>query len=766
MSIKQALFSPLLLFLFLFQNTINAQQASQVTLERIHSSADFRQEYLGPTQWLNDGEFYTKIEYAGRQQYELVAYKCEDQSRTVLVTSNDLTPEGEEAPLFVEDYSWSEDERLLLIFTNSERVWRSNTRGDYWRFDLDSKELRQVGKGLPEGSLMFAKFSPDNSRIAYVSEFNLYVEDVASGDITQLTQDGDGDIINGTFDWVYEEEFFCRDGFRWSPDGERIAFWQLDASNIRDFYMIDNVSDVYSEIIPVQYPKVGEEPSSCKVGTVNVNDGAIKWIDIPGDPVQHYIPRMQWTGPTEMLVQQLNRKQNELKIYLCNAPLGRVISTYTETEETWVEVFTIEGSRRMDDLPMVNGGKSFLRMSENDGWRHLYRVDLISKQDKILSEPPRALLSKGDYDIARYYEKNEEDQLIYFSASPENATQRYLYSIPVAGSDEPQRLTPESFSGTNDYDISPDGKFAIHTHSSATTPRRVFLVSLPDHDILDTLVANKAYIQTVNQLDLPEVEFFQVTTADTVEMDGMMIKPAGFDENLQYPVLFYVYGEPAGTVANDSWLNLWHVMLAQQGYLVIAMDNRGTPSLKGTQWRKSIYRKIGIVNARDQAMAAREILKWNYVDPNRVAVWGWSGGGSMTLNLLFQYPEIYKTGMSVAPVANQLYYDNIYQERYMGLPQENMEDFIQGSPITHARNLEGNLLLVHGTGDDNVHYQNAEALINELIQYNKQFQVMPYPNRSHGIYEGRNTRRHLYYMLTNYLKEKNPPGAIGKIGNP
>lgn len=344
-------------------------------------------------------------------------------------------------------------------------------------------------------------------------------------------------------------------------------------------------------------------------------------------------------------------------------------------------------------------------------------------------------------------------------ASPRNSTQRYLYSVGINAQGDTLRLTPAEYSGINTYFLSPDGNFAIHTHTSVNSPRTVRLVSLPKHKTIQTLIDNKGFTDKVASLKFPEISFFKVTTDDGIEMDGRMVKPVNFDPDKKYPVLFHVYGEPWGQVALDAWAGLWNIMLAQQGYIVIDMDNRGTPCLKGSAWRKCIYRKIGILNSHDQAMAAREVIKWPFIDPDRIAVWGWSGGGSMTLNLMFRYPEIYKTGMAVAAVSNQLVYDNIYQERYMGLPQENMEDFVEGSPITYAKNLKGNLLIVHGTADDNVHYQSAELLINELIKQNKQFQVMPYPNRSHGIYEGKNTRRHLYTLLTNYLKIHTPPGA-------
>jgi dipeptidyl-peptidase-4 len=320
-------------------------------------------------------------------------------------------------------------------------------------------------------------------------------------------------------------------------------------------------------------------------------------------------------------------------------------------------------------------------------------------------------------------------------------------------------LTPDSKPGINLYDFAPGMVFAVHTNTSHINPRTVDLIGIPKHNVIKSLVKNAEYNKKIAKLALGKTEFFKVKTEDGIEMDGYMIKPPDFDPSKKYPVLFDLYGEPWGQTAVDSWGDLWHQMLAQKGYIVMTLDNRGTTCLKGRDWRKSIYRKIGVLNSHDQAMATKEIIKWNFIDPDRIAVWGWSGGGSMTLNLLFRYPEIYKTGMAVAAVSNQLYYDNIYTERYMGLPQENIDDFIQASPITFAKNLQGNLLLVHGTADDNVHYQNAEALMVELIKYGKQFHVMPYPNCSHSIYEIEGATMHLYTLLTNYLMEHTTPGG-------
>ena len=726
--------------------TIKGQENDSgiLTIDRLYNSTEFRQEWFGQTEWFNNGEAYTKVERSGANNgYEIALYDTKTGERSILVSTKQLTPKENDGSLRIASYSWSKDQRKLLIFTNTKRVWRTNTKGDYWYLNLDTDELKQLGKNLPESSLMFAKFSPDNQSVAYVSGFNIYNENIKTGKLTQLTTDGNEDIINGTFDWVYEEEFGCRDGFRWSPDGNSIAFWQLDASKIKDFNMINNTDEVYSRVIPIQYPKVGEDPSKCQVGVINLASEKITWMDIPGDKIQNYLPRMEWID-NELFVQQLNRKQNQLNFWICNPTTGKAEKLHTENETAWIDIHPIK-------VISNKKGKSILHLSEKDGWRHLYEITIANKSEK--------LLSVGNYDIERISLIDEKGKTVYFIASPDNSTQRYLYKLPIAGSDKLVKVSPEEQKGYHTYKVSPNGKYAIQQFSNSNTPPITNLVSLPKHKTIRPLVENKDYKKKIASLKLPKTEYTKIKTPDGIEMDVKMMKPLDFDPNKKYPVLFHVYGEPAGQTTLDKWRLQWHHMLAQMGYLIVTVDNRGTPCLNGREWRKSIYRKIGIINSHDQAMAAKEILKWKFVDKERVAVWGWSGGGSMTLNLLFRYPEIYKTGMSVAPVANQLYYDNVYQERYMGLPSENRDDFIEGSPITYAKNLKGNLLLVHGTGDDNVHYQNAEALVNELIKHNKQFQVMPYPNRSHGIYEGKNTRRHLYTLLTSYLVKNMPVGA-------
>lgn len=722
-------------------------QDSLLDIDRIYSG-EFQQEGMSAYQWIDNGDAYAVVERAADGNPQIAKYQTSSGEKSLLVTGEQLVPDGADGSIGVERFSFSPDKTKLLIFTNSSRVWRANTKGDYWILDLETEELRQVGRKFPASSLMFAKFSADQQHVGYVQDFNLYVENIASGEVTQLTKRANEAIINGTFDWAYEEEFGARDGFRWSPSSEHLAFWNFDISGVGTFYMIDNIDSIYSKPLPIQYPKVGQDPSAVKLGIADLKGENIHWVPIPGTANQNYLPGMQWVDEETLLIQQLNRHQNKLTVWKYDLGTAALEQLYVETEDTWVDIYYPDvsaGGWEENDLKLIDDNKAFLRMTEDDDWRHVYRVN-IATGEKILLTPT-------DFDVASI--AGVTDKAIYFHASPENTAQRFLYQANWKG--KVKRVTPAEMAGINLYNCAPNGKFAIQQHDEALAPTRYSLISLPDHKPIRPLVTNTPYAQQLQDLALPEVTFFQVTTEEGVPIDGRMIKPVDFDPEKEYPVLFHVYGEPWGAVATDNFIGLWNIMLAQKGYIIIDMDNRGTPCLKGSEWRKSIYRKVGRINAKDQALAAKAVFQqFPFVDASRVAVWGWSGGGSMTQNLLFKYPEIYHTGMAVAGVSLQLIYDNIYQERYMGLPKENIADFIEGSPISHAKGLEGNLLLVHGTNDDNVHYQSQELLVNELIRQNKQFDMIAYPNRSHGIYEGMNTRRHLYTLLTNYLMEKVP----------
>ncbi|MCO5949254.1 S9 family peptidase [Mucilaginibacter flavidus] len=700
----------------------------------------------GRTHWAADGyQYFRAVEANG-----IVELDTRDPAKkTVLVSNEMLTPQGK-SPLKVANFYLSEDGQKVLIFTNTKKVWRYNTRGDYWVYDIAAKTLKQLGTARPESSLMFAKLSPDGTKAAYVSEHNIYTEDLATGAVKQLTTDGSQTRINGTFDWAYEEELDCRDGFRWSPDSHSIAYWQINAANTKKYLMLNTTDSIYPYVVPVEYPVAGENPSECKIAVVDVTTGKITWMNIPGDAIQHYIPRMEWTtNSNEIILEQLNRAQTESKIFTANVSNGTARAIHTETDKAWIDGKSRWNGGDPVGWEWINKGKDFLWISEKDGWRHISKIDRDGKE---------TLITKGNYDVEALNLIDEATGYIYFMASPDNATQEYLYRIKLSGGNA-ERVTPMDEPGTHSYEISPNGKIGLHTFSNIYTPYQSEVVSLPDHKHINGTVIK------LNTDAKNKPEFFKVKTVDGVEMDGWMVKPLDFDPAKKYPVVFYVYSEPAGATVTDSYgtgRNGEYVGdMAKDGYIYISLDNRGTPAPKGAEWRKSIYKKIGIVNIQDQAMGAKEILKWPYVDSSRVAVWGWSGGGSCTLNLMFQHPEIYKTGIAVAAVGWQLTYDNIYQERYMGVPidEASKQVFIQGSPITYAKNLRGNLLYVHGTGDDNVHYKNAEMLINELVKYNRQFQLMSYPNRTHAIYEGPGTTLHLRTLYTQYLKEHCPPGG-------
>ena len=695
--------------------------------------------------WTKEGDAYFAAE-AG----SIVKYTLPSLSKTVIVSKELLTPKNATTPVPIRNFFFSADDKKILIYTNTQKVWREDTRGDYWLLNLTDNSFRRIGVSRPVSSLMFAKFSPDGNKIAYVSESNIYVEDIRTAKITPLTSGGTRKLIKGTFDWAYEEEFGCRDGFRWSPDSKKIAFWHLDASKVKTYFMLNTTDSAYPFVVPVEYPSAGEAPSPYKIGVVELATLKTKWMSIPTDSVLgSYVPRMAWAAnSSQLIMQHLNRKQNESNLLLSDIITGKSISILKETDPAWIDV-----ASSLEDEFWLNEGKEFLWESEKDGWRHLYRISRDGKQ--------QTLITRGNYDVMGVSAVNEKSGYIYFYASPDNATQKYLYRTKLDGSADAERLSPLNQNGTHAYYVSPTGKFAQHAFSNYYTPPAREWISLPDHDALD---GHKVYhaVETADSTK-SNVKFFKIKTEEGIEMDGWMAKPANFDPSKKYPVVFLVYTEPAGQNAVDRYgtanNRLYNGSMAGDGYIYITIDNRGTPSPKGREWRKSIYRKIGILNIHDQALGAKEILKWPFIDTSRVAVWGWSGGGSATLGLMFQYPDIYKTGISIAAVGNQLNYDNIYQERYMGLPQENRDDFVKGSPITYAKNLRGHLLYIHGTGDDNVHYNSAEQLINELIANGKQFQLMSYPNRTHSISEGKGTSKHLQQLYTDYLRMYCPPGA-------
>jgi len=723
----------------------------KLTVERIFASGEFQPERFGGFRWLKDGESYAKLEPSEKVKgsMDLVRYQIETSKRDVLLPAEKLIPSGETKPLEIHGYDWSADDKRVLIYTNSQKVWRYNTRGDYWVLDTVTGKLTKLGGDAKPATLMFAKFSPDGSKVGYVRENDLYVEDVAGGKITRLTRDGSHTLINGTSDWVNEEEFDLRDCWRWSPDSRSIAFWQFDASGIQDFILLNNTTGLYPTLTRIPYPKTGTQNAAVRVGVIAASGGDIRWLETPGDLRNNYIVSVDWANPNEIYLQHFNRLQNTLQVFVADAGTGKTRSILTEKDDTWVDL-------TLPEMRWLEGGKRFLWVSERDGWRRPYSVSSDGKDIRPLT--------KGDFDAMSVQSVDETGGWVYYIASPDNAAQRYLYRSRLDGSGTAERVTPSEFQGWNNYNFSPTSKWAIQNSSSFGTPTRIDLLRLADKTIARNIVSNSALKAKLGQIQKGTSEFFRVDVGDGVSLDGWMMKPPRFDPSKKYPVLYYAYSEPAGTTVNDQWSGaqyLWYLMLTQQGYIVASVDNRGTPSPRGRAFRKSIYRKIGVLSSQDQANAVKAMTaKMPFLDASRVGIWGWSGGGGATLNAMFRYPEIYKMGMAVAPPPDNRYYDTIYTERYMGLPKDNPEDYTNSAPISHAKGLKGDLLIVHGTGDDNVHYQATELLIDALVAANKPFTIMPYPNRTHGIFEGEGTTLHLYSLLTRYLNENLPAKAV------
>jgi dipeptidyl-peptidase-4 len=745
----------LVLFSLLVGAVCAQQDPARLDAARITSGA-FRTERFGPARWLDGAHYATLEQKQGTGVLELVRYQAVSGERDVVVSAAMLWVPGEGRALTIEDYTFSPDGTWLMVFTDSERVWRRNTRGEYYVLPLDgSKAPRRLGGRQPKSSLMFAKFSPDGSKVGYVSKHDLFVEGVVEGHQRRLTDNGSKTVINGTFDWVYEEEFDCRDGFRWSPDGRHVAYWQLDCSGVGEFYMVDNLSDRYAQLVPVQYPKAGTTNSSCRVGVIPASGGETVWMQTPGEPRETYVPRMQWHPlGKELMVQWLPRQQNHLVVYGCDVQTGKLRLVHEERDAAYVDV--------REDFAWTKDGAAFFWTSDvafqQPGQKAWRQAGTVAWQNNGFV---KNLTWTEGYDVMAVEHADLDGGRLLVSHSDGNATAKYLFEDGSGRA--PRRLTPKDQPGWHDYQISSDGSLAIHTFSSFDRPPVIDLVRLPSHERVRVLVDNRRLSDRYAKVQKGDNGFFQVTTADGHTLDGWVMYPPDFDAEKKWPVLFHVYGEPWSQTVKDTWSlghHLFHRWMTQQGYVVMSVDARGTPAPKGRDWRKALYQNIGVVSSHDwnQAVTALQ-ARHAWMDPERLAIWGWSGGGAMTLNMLFRYPDLFAAGMSVAPVTHIGLYDTIYQERYCGDPRQVPEVYERCSPINFAQNLKGRLLLVHGTGDDNVHFQNSERLFDRLVAHGKLFEYLAYPNRSHSIHERAGTRAHLYGSLADFLRRRVAAGG-------
>jgi len=733
-----------------------AAPAPKLTLEDIHHSRKFTGKFFRGGRWAEKGPVITFIDTGDEAgTTDLISYDLETEKRSVLIDGTKLNAPDVGRPIRIEGYQYSDDGNTVLLYTDSERVWRRNTKGYYYLFDLKSEQVTPLSDRA-KGFQMFAKLNPAGDKVGFVRNRNIYLVDLKTMSETQLTADGEeGGIINGTFDWVYEEEFGLRDGWTWSPDGKDIAFFKLDESHTHDFFMTDLMGR-YPVADHFRYPKAGAVNSEIEVGVIDIAKGLTSFLDTDtwhsGGDTHEYIARMGWTpkidGGYKVWMMRLNRDQNNLDLLYAN-PENQVISTtLNEKEPTWINV-------ESEKIKFLKDGKHFVWRSEVDGHDHLYLYN--NDGTKVAS------ITSGDWDVTDFHGVDEKTGTAYFTAAIDSPLERNLYSIKIQTNGDkgemaslPVKIADRK--GTHRINMSADLKYYIDSFTNVTTPT---VVSLHGRDgkQLKTLESNEALIKTLGEYNLPVPEFINVPAADGTPLNAYVIKPKDFDPNKQYPLLMYVYGGPGSQTVQDTWGGsryLWHAFLADSlGILVASVDNRGTGA-RGKAFKSVTYKKLGILEAQDQQAAAHYFGDLPYVDASRIGIWGWSYGGFMTLMSLTtgDGPETFKVGVSVAPVTDWKLYDTIYTERYMSTPQKNAVGYEETSPQTYADRLSDRqkLLLIHGDFDDNVHFQNSAQMIDKLEAANKQFQFMMYPGRNHGIFGGV-TRLHLFEMATDFLRE-------------
>ena len=708
---------------------VGAQE--RLTVERIFGTAELTPRTY-EARWQPGGEGVATLELdATSGDSDVWVEGISTGKRTRLVEGASLVLADSAAPLEVEEITWSADGRRLLVFANAQRVWRRYTKGVYYVYDLATRRLTPVSRA--PGWQMFAKFSPDGRMVGFVRDHDLFVTDLTTGVERRLTTDGSETIINGTTDWVYEEELDLADAWRWSPDGKRIAYWRFDQSPVRPFTLVDELGQ-YSVPVQIRYPKAGTANSTVRVGVLDLASGATTWLDVGGDP-DVYIARMEWAAsPRELIVQRLNRLQNRLDVLLADATTGRTRVLFTESDSAWVDVD--------DDLRFVGDGARFLWTSPRDGFNHVY----LYNRDGTLARQ----VTRGDWEVSALYGADDRGWL-YFAGTAEGPRERHVYRVRFDGS-RMERLTREP--GTHAADFSPDMRWFVGTHSRVGSPP-VYRLYESGGRALRVLEDNAAVRDALARQRLGSVEFLQVPAADGVtRLNAWMMKPPDFDASRKYPVLMYVYGGPGSQTVTDAWGGkrwLWHQLLAQNGYVVVSVDNRGTGG-RGEAFRQAVYLNLGRLESDDQIAAARHFASLPYVDPQRIGIWGWSYGGFMTALTAARGGELFRAGISVAPVTHWRLYDTIYTERYMRTPQLNPTGYRENSPMEHARGLTAHLLLIHGTGDDNVHAQNTTQLAETLLQLNRQFDLMLYPNRTHSIGDSE-AQVHLFTLMTEWLGE-------------
>lgn len=716
-----------LAFIWLTFSPVIAQEAKKISLEDVIKKEIYRPETVNGINWMKDGRYYTALKRRnGFSQVVQINLETGKESRILI--------DGQELGLNFSNYAFNPDESMALLESELESIYRRSTKAVFHLFDLRTKQLRQLENGE---KISYASLSPDNTRVAYVKENDLFYGVLSTGEKVQVTFDGESNSIrNGAADWVYEEEFSMAKAFEWSPDGSKLAFIRFDEREVPLFSM-QLWGTLYPENYQFKYPKAGEKNAEVSIQVYDLDLDQTQRIDT-GEETDIYLPRMYWAGDNSNLaIIRLNRLQNQKDILFANPNTGTVKKILTETSETYIDL------NYNDHFIFLPDNKGFLTTSETDGFKHIYHYDLEGNLARQITD--------GNWEVAELVGVDLNNKRVFYLSTEISPLERHFYAIGMNGKNK-RLLTPES--GAHAIRMSPDHRFFIDAYSSVTNPLLSRLMDSNGH-LITTLEENEDLEDRMQHYAYRPKTFFSFPTVDGTELNGYLIQPADFDPSKTYPLLLYVYGGPGSQNVMNSWggtRDWWHQHLAAEGYLVACVDNRGTGG-RGRDFKHSTYAQLGKLETQDQLAAANYLGAKPYIDKERIGIWGWSYGGYMSSLALMIGHDLFKTAIAVAPVSSWRYYDTIYTERYLQTPQLNPGGYDDFSPISHVNKLKGNFLLIHGTGDDNVHFQNSVELLDALISADKQVDTFYYPNRNHGIYGG-NTSWHLYRMMTDYIKNK------------
>jgi dipeptidyl-peptidase 4 len=717
-----------IIILLQFSN-LYAQNKKDITLEDIWQKGTFRPEYFEGFNWMKDDHYFTRLDYAKGEIPELIKYDVINAAPAdTLLKNSNLMYNGN--PIAIEDYSFSQDEKKILISENVKHIYRRSSKGTYYIYDIASRKITR----LSEGALSNVSFSPDSRMAAFTRDNNIFYVDLSTMIESAITNDGVfNKIINGSNDWVYEEEFEFTKAYFWSPDSKKIAYYRFDESEVKEYNM-QLWTGLYPQDYRFKYPKAGEKNSEISIKIYDLASAAVKNVDL-GKETDIYIPRMKWSEDNRLAVFKMNRYQNELNILLVSDNATDMKIIYTEKNKTYIEI--------NDDLTFLKDKKHFVISSERDGFRHLYKYDLTGKQV--------AQITKGNWEVSKFLGVDENKGVVYFTSAEVSPLERYLYRADLEGKNK-KKLSDEK--GTHEVEMSSAFNYYLDNFSDANTPATTSLLEASGKKV-KVLVSNEDLKNRISEYKISKVEFFQFSTPDKISLNGWMIKPAGFDASKKYPVMLTVYGGPGSQSVTNDWEGMnffWYQMLAQKGYVIVSIDNRGTGG-RGADFKKLTQNQLGKFETQDMINTAVYLSSLSYIDKLRIGIFGWSFGGYMASLAITVGADYFKSAIAVAPVISWRFYDTIYTERFLGLPAENAAGYDENSPLSHAAKLKGNYLLIHGTADDNVHLQNSFAMQEALIKANKQFDVFYYPNKNHGIYGGI-TRYHLYKMMTGFIEGK------------